>query len=66
MKKVVSVVPCITEAKRPMKESGPYTLINSVAIPKTALPDMGRIIARGRISEGAPILEVSGSKPRLK
>ena len=65
-KKVVSVVPCITEARRPRRESGPWVFINSVAIPSTALPERGRIIARGNISDGIPTLLVRASTAWLK
>jgi len=51
-KNVVSVLPCIVEAKRPMYESAPYVLIKSVEIPRAAPPEKGRIIARGSISGG--------------
>jgi len=50
--KVVSVEPIIVELIKPINESTPYFVMISVATAIEALPDIGRRIARGKISEG--------------
>jgi len=60
MYNVVSVLPCIVEANLPIKESGPYVAISSVVIPNAAVPEIGRMSAKGMISGGIPIAESNG------
>ncbi len=54
MYKVVSVLPCMVEANRPMNESGPCVSINSVVTPNAAVPEIGLTSASGTISGGTP------------
>ena len=49
---VVSVDPCITDDKSPIKLSGPYVLKILVSIARVAVPEIGLISARGNISIG--------------
>ena len=50
--KVVSVDPIMVELINPINESTPKLFIISVATATEALPEIGRSIARGRISVG--------------
>src|SRR5699024_1016800 len=45
----------MVDANLPIKESGPNVSINSVVIPRAAVPEIGLTIAKGSISGGIPI-----------
>ena len=58
----VSVEAIRTEAHREAKESGPYLLIISPYVAREALPEIGLVKIRGKISLGTPIKSKNGER----
>lgn len=56
----VSELPIITDAQSAGKLSAPYRSTSSINVAFDALPETGRVISRGRSSDGIPILSPIG------